>query len=324
MPDPRPHPDHPSGPHPHPAPGGEPPAAQPSAAQPPAAQHPAAQPPGPPEPHPGAAPPRTTPTSAGPARTEVASAEAAPAGSGPDRPGGPSGPEEPSGPDEPYEPSERGKATHPATESLLARWAQVLTSARAGEGPDPLPYGQHLIARWSEPHRRYHTVDHLIAVLDRVDELAHHADDPDAVRLAAWFHDAVYLPERSTNEERSARLAERALPEAGLAPARTAEVARLVRLTIDHDPADEDHNGRVLCDADLAVLAGGPQAYAAYAAAVREEYAFVPDEVFRTGRADVLRQLLSLERLFKTPTGHDRWEAVARRNLATELELLGG
>lgn len=80
----------------------------------------------------------------------------------------------------------------------------------------------------------------------------------------------------------------------------------------------------MLCDADLAVLAGPPDAYAAYAAAVREEYAFVPDDLFRTGRAEVLRQLLALPRLFHTPECHDRWEAQARRNLATEVGLLGG
>ncbi|GAA4694832.1 hypothetical protein GCM10023324_56960 [Streptomyces youssoufiensis] len=212
---------------------------------------------------------------------------------------------------------------HPASDALLSRWAQALINARGGgEGPDPLPYGENLLARWAEPHRRYHTTDHLIAVLNRVDELAHHADDPDAVRLAAWFHDAVYLPDRSTNEERSARLAERALPEAGVPPQTTAEVARLVRLTVEHDPAERDHNGQVLCDADLAVLAGGPQEYAAYAAAVRAEYAFVPDDAFRAGRADVLRQLLGQEHLFGTPTGQARWERVARRNLTTELELL--
>lgn len=79
----------------------------------------------------------------------------------------------------------------------------------------------------------------------------------------------------------------------------------------------------MLCDADLAVLAGGPDAYAAYAAQVREEYGFVPDEAFRAGRAAVLRQLLALPRLFRTPYGAAEWEARARHNLATELELLG-
>ncbi|MFK4267955.1 HD domain-containing protein [Streptomyces milbemycinicus] len=212
---------------------------------------------------------------------------------------------------------------HPAHAALLTRWAIHLNSAREpARTPSPEPYGQDLLARWAEPQRRYHTTDHLIAILDRVDELITHATDPDAVRLAAWFHDAVYLPDRSTNEERSARLAERALPEAGVPQPRTAEVARLVRLTRTHDPAPGDTNGEVLCDADLSILASAPDAYAAYAAAVREEYGFVPDDAFRDGRAGVLRELLSMPRLFRTPQAHDRWEDAARRNLATELALL--
>ncbi|MFG2379541.1 HD domain-containing protein [Streptomyces avermitilis] len=203
---------------------------------------------------------------------------------------------------------------------LYRRWLGALVGARGGAAhPDPAPYAENLLRRWSEPQRRYHTVDHLTAVLDRVDLLAEYADDPDVVRLAAWFHDAVYFPDRSENEERSARLAERALPEAGVSGARTAEVARLVRLTVTHDPADDDRDGRVLCDADLAILAAPPKAYAAYAAAVREEYAFVPDAAFRAGRAAVLRQLLDLPRLFRTPYGEREWEERARENLREEL-----
>ncbi|KIF00896.1 hypothetical protein PL81_38585, partial [Streptomyces sp. RSD-27] len=197
--------------------------------------------------------------------------------------------------------------------------------AAAGAGRDPAPYADRLLAAWAEPQRRYHTTAHLADVLARLDVLAGHAADPAAVELAAWFHDAVYRPDRSENEERSAALAERALPELGIAPARPAEVARLVRLTVTHDPAPGDTNGEALCDADLAVLAGHPDdpgAYAAYAAAVRAEYAFVPDEAFRTGRAGVLRQLLGLPRLFRTPYGTAHWEAPARRNLAAELAAL--
>lgn len=206
---------------------------------------------------------------------------------------------------------------------LYRRWLGALVGARGGAAhPDPAPYAENLLRRWSEPQRRYHTVDHLTAVLDRVDLLAEYADDPDVVRLAAWFHDAVYFPDRSENEERSARLAERALPEAGVSGARTAEVARLVRLTVTHDPADDDRDGRVLCDADLAILAAPPKAYAAYAAAVREEYAFVPDAAFRAGRAAVLRQLLDLPRLFRTPYGEREWEERARENLREELARL--
>ncbi|MEU8775071.1 hypothetical protein [Streptomyces sp. NPDC048606] len=205
------------------------------------------------------------------------------------------------------------------TTALRARWHATATAAGADPAADPAPYADRLLAAWAEPQRRYHTTAHLAAVLTHLDALAPHAADPAAVELAAWFHDAVYRPDRSENEERSAALAERALPELGIDPARTAEVARLVRLTVTHDPAPGDTNGEALCDADLAVLAGAPDAYAAYAAAVRAEYGFVPDEAFRTGRAAVLRQLLALPRLFRTPHGAAHWEAPARANLAAEL-----
>ncbi|MEV7417757.1 hypothetical protein [Streptomyces sp. NPDC089919] len=209
------------------------------------------------------------------------------------------------------------------TAQLEARWRATVAAARDTDTPDPAPYAARLLAAWAEPQRRYHTTAHLAAVLDHLDVLGGHATDLPAVQLAAWFHDAVYRPDRSENEERSAALAERALPELGIDDATTAEAARLVRLTVGHDPAPGDRNGEALCDADLAVLAGPPAAYAGYAAAVREEYGFVPEEAFRAGRADVLRHLLALPRLFRTPHGAAHWEAPARANLTTELTLLG-
>jgi predicted metal-dependent HD superfamily phosphohydrolase len=190
--------------------------------------------------------------------------------------------------------------------------------------PGPPEAGADLVRRYEEPHRRYHTTAHLAEVLDRVDDLAAEADDLEAVRLAAWFHDAVYDPLGTGNEECSAALAERVLATTGRPAETVAEVARLVRLTATHDPAGGDRNGAVLCDADLAVLAADPGRYAAYAAAVREEYATVPDETLRRGRADVLRRLLDLPSLFRTARGRERWEDAARHNVRAELMLLEG
>ncbi|QMU67480.1 hypothetical protein [Streptacidiphilus sp. P02-A3a] len=222
-------------------------------------------------------------------------------------------------------------APHPHPDAALAdelveRWGELLGRFRPpGAEPDAAAYGEQLVRRWGEPQRRYHTLRHLDAVLRAVDALAGpQARDADVVRLAAWFHDAVYAPDRSENEERSARLAERVLAELGLAPGVVAETARLVRLTVDHDPAPGDTAGELLCDADLAVLGGPPGAYAAYAAAVREEYAFVPEPDFRRGRAAVLRQLLALPRLFRTPGGVAAYQQRARANLAGELRQLAG
>jgi predicted metal-dependent HD superfamily phosphohydrolase len=98
-------------------------------------------------------------------------------------------------------------------------------------------------------------------------------------------------------------------------------VQRLVLLTAGHDPAPGDANGAVLCDADLAVLAGPPEAYAAYASAIREEYGHLSDADFTAGRIAVLEHLLALPALFRTPPAQ-QWTAPARANLAAELTLL--
>ena len=204
------------------------------------------------------------------------------------------------------------------TNALTARWDGLLGRLTSH---DPTAVGRELIARWSEPHRRYHDLAHLTAVLDAVHDLAGHAQDLDAVRLAVWYHDAVYAG-APDDEENSARLAEADLTALALPAGLVAETARLVRLTATHDPLPGDSNGETLCDADLAILAAAPAAYGRYAEAVRAEYAHVPDDAFRAGRAAVLDNLLARPELFRTSAGRERWEAAARANVEAELRTL--
>jgi predicted metal-dependent HD superfamily phosphohydrolase len=179
-----------------------------------------------------------------------------------------------------------------------------------------------LLAAYADPVRGYHDTRHLSEVLDRLDELAAAAADfdPIVVALAAWFHDAVY-DGRPDAEERSAAWAETAL--AALEPELVGEVARLVRLTETHRPAPDDRNGCALSDADLAILAAAQDRYDEYVADVRREYAHVPDDDFRVGRAAVLSDLLAKPRLFHTAHAHQHWEPAARANVEAELARLG-
>ena len=190
---------------------------------------------------------------------------------------------------------------------LADRWRALL--------PDRPDLGADLLSRWSEPHRRYHTTDHLTAVLDVIDRYAGLAVDPDTVRLAAWFHDAVYDPAAPDNEERSARLTESTLPD-------PVEVARLVRLTASHQVGPGDPDGALLADADLSILAAAPDAYDRYAATVRAEYAHVPDAAFRAGRAAILRELAGRPALYRIVPPRTDWHARAVANLRRELARL--
>ena len=184
----------------------------------------------------------------------------------------------------------------------------------------------YLLGRWSEPHRQYHDVGHLTAVLDVIDRYADLAAHPDRVRVAAWLHDAVYDPRApgDANERDSAELAEGLLTTLGAPVEVAAEVARLVWLTAGHATGADDPDGELLCDADLAVLAGDEEQYAAYAAAIRREYAHVPDADFRAGRSRVLTALLELPSIYRLPPLRDAWEERARANLTRELDALAG
>lgn len=208
---------------------------------------------------------------------------------------------------------------------LLLQWRTLL--GRHTASPDVDAAGSALLARWSEPHRRYHDRVHLQGVLEALDELTDGTDaadvDVDAVRLAAWFHDAVYAG-AADDEENSAQLAAAELTALGVDAGLVAEVARLVRMTVDHDPAPDDRNGQVLSDADLAVLAVEPAAYRSNTAKVRAEYGHVTDADFRAGRARIIAALLAAPSLYRTAQGRRLWEAAARRNLESELATLTG
>jgi predicted metal-dependent HD superfamily phosphohydrolase len=180
--------------------------------------------------------------------------------------------------------------------------------------------GRALVARYAEPHRRYHTVEHLGEVLAAVDRSS--PDDPFAVELAAWYHDAIYDPTdpAGASEARSAELAGVELARIGVVPTVVAEVQRLVLLTAGHLVGDDDRNGVALADADLGILGADPRRYWRYVADVRSEYRHVPDEAWGAGRSAVLRTFLDRDRIYRTDDdAHRALEAAARTNLADEL-----
>lgn len=184
--------------------------------------------------------------------------------------------------------------------------------------PAHLGLRDDLLAAWDRDG--YHDLRHLEEVLDRLDVLASAGAgfDPTVVGLAAWFHDAVY-DGADDDEEQSALWAERALP-----PAHADEVARLVRMTVEHRPAADDLAGAALSDADLGILAAPRERYDAYVAGVRADFAHVDDDDFRAGRAAVLRDLVGRAHLFNTPQARELWEDAARANLERELAELSG
>ena len=202
-----------------------------------------------------------------------------------------------------------------ADDVLRACWLEI-----AGAGYEAT--AELLVVRHAEPHRRYHTAEHVRWVLHHVAAIVDHEEvqhDVSALRAAALFHDIVYDSASTTNEADSADIAATALTEIGWIEARVTDVRQLVMATAGHEP--HSPAAAVLLDADLAVLGAEPELYRDYVAGVRAEHGFVDDIAWRSGRSSVLRSFLERDRIYTTPWMATR-EPQARRNLSGELEAL--
>ena len=179
-----------------------------------------------------------------------------------------------------------------------------------------------LEARYGAPDRHYHDRRHIAACLELLDSVRHLANDPDAIELAIWFHDAVYDTRRQDNEEASARLADAALQRLGIAPSVRQRVYDLV-LATRHSAPPSDSDSALLLDMDLSTLGQPAALFDTYEAAIRREYAWVPETDFRMGRTKLLRSFLAREPIYSTPYFRDQFETMARENLTRSIAKLG-
>jgi len=217
-----------------------------------------------------------------------------------------------------------------APQWLLSAWSRSCEGVGANASSEEIrAVGSRLIDRWSEPGRHFHNLKHLVQVLSRVDELAEETHEPDLVRLAAWYHGAIFdaastapsADRGGEDEVGSAELARTELTALGV-PARAVDrVASLVTALVRHTAAPGDFDCAVLCDADLAMLAAEPQRYRSYLKDVRAEYAHVPVQDYLRARSAILTKLQNRPTLFTSPLGA-AWEESARQNVAAELHRI--
>ena len=196
----------------------------------------------------------------------------------------------------------------------------------------PQGFLSELRTAYATPRRAYPNWSHVAAVLERVGEVAEGPGwaQPREVWLAAIFHDAVYVAGARDNEARSAALARESIPRwFPQAELDVDRVAALVELTARHGgltPADVegDRDAALFLDCDTAILGATPAAFDAYDAAVRREYAAVPDDAYRAGRRKFLTTMRDRPRIFLSDLFHQRYDAQARENLARTLQRADG
>ncbi|ESQ78030.1 hypothetical protein AEYBE204_16160 [Asticcacaulis sp. YBE204] len=176
-----------------------------------------------------------------------------------------------------------------------------------------------LIECYSEPHRYYHRLSHIEAMLEGFVRLPDWTDH-DAVELAIIFHDAIYDPSRSDNEACSADAMRARLSEIDAMTLNRASA--MIEATKSHKATGDADADRLL-DLDMAILGAPWAAYTAYAEGVRREYEPVYGaDAYRAGRLSLfIEPALQADRIFLTPEFASR-EAQARLNLKREAETL--
>ena len=189
--------------------------------------------------------------------------------------------------------------------------------------PLPAALTANLAARYAEPHRQYHTVAHVEALLRHLDAHRTLARQPAHIEAAIWYHDVVYDTRRNDNETCSADIARFELMSIGWLGIDVERVAGMVEATRHHRVVDGDSDTLLFLDLDLSVLGAGASEYDAYRDAIRAEFSWVPGTDYRAGRAQVLRAFLERDAIYRTPELAARWEAPARSNLQRELAALG-
>jgi predicted metal-dependent HD superfamily phosphohydrolase len=199
-----------------------------------------------------------------------------------------------------------------------ARWQQLL--AQFGIEQDFQTFDR-LLAAYTEKHRHYHTIEHIDACLRHLDAVCDFAEDAAAIEMALWFHDAIYEPYKSGNEEQSAQWADAFLAAHSVNPSRIHRIHEHI-LATKHDSIAKDADSQLLVDIDLSILGVDEAAYAAFEKNVREEYKMVPGILFRSKRAEILQSFLNRPHIYSTDYFRERLEARARENLSAAIKAL--
>jgi predicted metal-dependent HD superfamily phosphohydrolase len=169
--------------------------------------------------------------------------------------------------------------------------------------------------------RHYHNLSHLENVLNELLEVKEKISNWETILFSLFYHDLIYNPLKSDNEEQSAQYAEKRMKQIGVPSQIIDNCKSQILATKKHiDNSDVDTN--YFTDADLSILGQNFDLYKTYYQNVRQEYSFFPNLVYNYGRKKVLKHFLEMERIYKTEYFYNKYESNAKLNLKNELEHL--
>ncbi|RQR71138.1 MULTISPECIES: hypothetical protein [unclassified Burkholderia] len=170
---------------------------------------------------------------------------------------------------------------------------------------------------YAEPARHYHTLVHVRRCLRHLDLARDAIPAPDAVELALWFHDVIFVPGAKDNEQRSADWFRH---QAG-GRIRACDPVCAMILATTHAGIAAQPDTRFTCDIDLAALGASRSRFREDGRRLRAERPDLDDRAYDFHERTILRGLLVRPRIYLTEFFYARCERQARRNLSWRLGL---
>lgn len=175
--------------------------------------------------------------------------------------------------------------------------------------------------RYTGKGRYYHNLQHLENMFSELDKVKDEIENYQITSFSVFYHDVIYNASSKSNEEKSARFAEKDLQLIGTAPEFIEKISQQIMATKFHQKSG-DNDTNYLVDADLSILGQKPKQYNGYTQKVRKEYSIYPDFLYKPGRKKVLQHFLESENIFKTEYFKEKYEQQARRNILSEIDGL--
>jgi predicted metal-dependent HD superfamily phosphohydrolase len=199
------------------------------------------------------------------------------------------------------------------------RWEAVWQKLHA----QVVPYGvlEELIRAYGSPDRFYHNLTHIQDCLSILDQTSHLAAHPEEVEVAIWFHDSVYDTRRDDNEKRSAEWAQSVIDKARLSKDVADRVSHSI-LATRHNREITDTDAQLLVDVDLSILGREADNFWRYEVNIRKEYAWVPGDIFRQKRVEILRSFLDRQYIYYHEKYREMFERRARMNIEQSIRRL--
>ncbi|MDP2387540.1 MAG: adenylyltransferase/cytidyltransferase family protein [Bacteroidota bacterium] len=147
-----------------------------------------------------------------------------------------------------------------------------------------LSFDPKVLERYNEHHRYYHTLDHVLYLLDVLEKKNVQSDDE--LFLTTIFHDAVYDPKSNTNEDDSAVLFKREAAKSKLNDTSVKNIEQMI-LDTKHHKASSDKS-KLFIEADLNIFNEDDAMLFEYEKQIFKEFQFVDYKQYKEKRIAVL------------------------------------